>query len=444
MCDLLLDLCDALYLTGEDIRITDAEAPAAFALAESISDASRACRACRIASDALAWTVSLVGPQFAEWAARADRYAPPGTVERALADVMMGASRWFMGDARSGRKLLDAARDLAIHLGDREVATLAIAYLLFFLRSPQRTSDRLRLAEELWTISRAGLATRDAVSLQFALYAFLDTGQRQRAEAIAAEMRTMAERTGEFHLNMVSAGIDAVLAFMDGRLEDAADMAAGLRGRGEALGDMRKEMEIGTWATFAESRALICLGAPLQAMEQRYLKFGPRSAITTVVQAHLGRREEVAAVLEDRVVKRPHIGTDEDETFASMDTLLLEASVITGHVRAAELLVDRLRVTELCTTGVAYPTCLSRHLGGACALLKRYDEARRHYQEAIRVCTEMRFRPELALSRLQLAELLLERYPDEKKEALEHLDFAIKEFREMKMQPSLDRALKFR
>jgi len=70
------------------------------------------------------------------------------------------------------------------------------------------------------------------------------------------------------------------------------------------------------------------------------------------------------------------------------------------------------------------------------------EEACSHYQEAIRACTEMRFRPELALTRLQLAELLLEHYQDEKSEALEHLDFAINEFREMKMQPSLERALR--
>jgi hypothetical protein len=48
---------------------------------------------------------------------------------------------------------------------------------------------------------------------------------------------------------------------------------------------------------------------------------------------------------------------------------------------------------------------------------------------------------EIALTRLQLTELVLEHYPDEKPEALEHLDFAINEFREMKMQPSLERAL---
>jgi hypothetical protein len=81
-------------------------------------------------------------------------------------------------------------------------------------------------------------------------------------------------------------------------------------------------------------------------------------------------------------------------------------------------------------------------MGAAAALLSKPDEARKYYQEAIKACTEMQFRPELALSRLQLAELLLEHYPDEKKEALEHLDFAIKESRDMKMQPSLERALR--
>jgi hypothetical protein len=76
----------------------------------------------------------------------------------------------------------------------------------------------------------------------------------------------------------------------------------------------------------------------------------------------------------------------------------------------------------------------------ATVLPGRYHEARQHYQEAIRVTTEMRFRPELAVTQLQLAELLLEHYPDEKNEAIDHLDFARKEFPEMKMQPSLERA----
>ena len=50
----------------------------------------------------------------------------------------------------------------------------------------------------------------------------------------------------------------------------------------------------------------------------------------------------------------------------------------------------------------------------------------------------------MALTRLQLAELLLEHYPDERAEALEHLNLAIAELRDMKMQPSLERALSHR
>ena len=53
----------------------------------------------------------------------------------------------------------------------------------------------------------------------------------------------------------------------------------------------------------------------------------------------------------------------------------------------------------------------------------------------------MPFRPEEALTRLQLAELLLEHYPDERAEALEYLDTAIAEFRDMNMKPSLERAV---
>jgi hypothetical protein len=40
------------------------------------------------------------------------------------------------------------------------------------------------------------------------------------------------------------------------------------------------------------------------------------------------------------------------------------------------------------------------------------------------------------------AELLLKHCPRGKREAIEHLDFAISEFRDTKMQPSLERALR--
>ncbi len=89
-------------------------------------------------------------------------------------------------------------------------------------------------------------------------------------------------------------------------------------------------------------------------------------------------------------------------------------------------------------------TSLGRLLGATSALLGRPAEARSYYNQALEVCARIRFRPEIALTRLGLAELLLEHYPDERDTAIEHLDFAIAEFREMKMQPPLERALSHR
>jgi len=74
--------------------------------------------------------------------------------------------------------------------------------------------------------------------------------------------------------------------------------------------------------------------------------------------------------------------------------------------------------------------------------MNKAEDARNYYREGLEVATNMNFRPELALTRLEIAELLLKHFPNEKAEALEHLDFVIKEFREMNMQPSLNRSLK--
>ena len=86
----------------------------------------------------------------------------------------------------------------------------------------------------------------------------------------------------------------------------------------------------------------------------------------------------------------------------------------------------------------------ARHLGAAAALLGEPDSARKYYHQVLEAAAKIRFRPEMALTRLQLCELRLEHYPDERAEALEHLDFAIGEFRDMKMQPSLEHALSHR
>ena len=105
ICDLLLDLCDALLEVPDTRRVIESEAPAAFSLAEGAGDGSRAVRACKTVLWATVvdrGTAGAVTPQYAEWAARADRYAQPGSVERAVADWALGIIKATGVDRREG------------------------------------------------------------------------------------------------------------------------------------------------------------------------------------------------------------------------------------------------------------------------------------------------------------------------------------------------------
>jgi tetratricopeptide (TPR) repeat protein len=455
VCDLLLDLCDALLAIPDTRRILDTETPEAFSLAETIGDGSRACRACLAAI----WAIfseqggpGFATPQAVEWAERADRYASPDTMERVLADLALGAARCTTDDRRSGLKILTHAVAQARHLGDTNTLWLAGFFLLAWRTAPQHAQENVRLTEELLAGPRAGVNATGSV-IYHAGNSFLVVGKRQRAEEVWGELRAIAKRTGYFNLWLSSTAMDATLTLMDGRLEDVVDMTEYIRSRGEEAGLSQLARIL---ANLADQRARIYLGRNLEGIRDSLERDSLKRAIPGVsdgykrpanlplclLLAHLGEKDKVWETLERDVVRRPGIGTADDETMGHVDTLYLEAAVLTGHRRAAELLLSRFTGTSVVTSGVLFPTCIPRHLGGAAALLDRPEEARKHYDEAVRVCTEMRFRPELALTRLQLADLLLDRYHDERAEALEHLDFAIREFRDTKMQPSLERALK--
>jgi hypothetical protein len=123
---------------------------------------------------------------------------------------------------------------------------------------------------------------------------------------------------------------------------------------------------------------------------------------------------------------------------------LLEAATLLGDKAVAGRLVELLKPVADARIFFFEYSCAARHLGAAYAMLGRPSEARAHYEKALQLCVEIDFRPEIALTRLQLAELLLEHYPDERDAAIEHLDFGIAELRDMKMQPALERALRHR
>ncbi len=133
------------------------------------------------------------------------------------------------------------------------------------------------------------------------------------------------------------------------------------------------------------------------------------------------------------------------------DAQLTEEGVIDGcRGRIASFKIPRQRVLcraishgpWLAGRLQAWYTVVSfgRLLGEAAAMLGRPDEARAYFRQALDVCHKVRFRPEIALLRLDLAELLITSGADDRAQAFEHLQFVVTEFEDMHMQPSLEHA----
>ena len=113
----------------------------------------------------------------------------------------------------------------------------------------------------------------------------------------------------------------------------------------------------------------------------------------------------------------------------------LELAILVGDPNAVNKLMESLEPARGdIQSGPPFQSgglvCVARLLGFGAAFLGEAGVSRTYYKEALEICQKVRYRPELALTRLGLAELLLEHYPDERDPAIEHLDFAIAEFRE--------------
>ena len=438
-CDLHISLCSALNGAGEYRRVFKQEAYTALALAEEIENPELVSRVCIAALHALMpyrASIDFTLPETHEWTERAERYVEPNTASRILVDLFLGAIK-FSGDQKEeGIALFERALNLSRQREDPIFFMQAANNRLQYVWAPQHAENHLVLAEEMVEKWRKEIKSHPGI-LWHAARVFLSWGQRKRCEEIWREIQDFTEQTGVAYSQSLSTVIDILRATLDGRLEEALDLCIYLIDQGEELGI--PEFAMGMYSTI-NVRPLSHLRKALLSTRIHIITPPGMRAFDL---AYLGRSTEAKEILEEHVVGRPNMGSKADETATWEDTLFLEAAVLTEHREAANLLLCRLDGCKYSTTDEVFSTIIPRHLGAAAAMLDRLDDAKSHYHDAFKVASEMKFRPELALTRFQLAELLLKHYPEEKEEALEHLEFALKEFAEMKMAPSLKEAQAF-
>ncbi len=366
-CDLLLALGDALLASGETDRAIAHAAPHALALADSLNDRSRAFRSCRLTLDCLlahGAGNNAVRPEFLTWAERAQQYADPESVERVDADLALASAWTQRGRYHEARALQRESLALARQLDAPEVLFRS-ADSLVGLGAPQDWQERVRLADECAAWPRQGVSGQTlAQALWHCGRVQLEQGERERAEDLWRQVVELADRTQMVTSSLFVVQQDAILAIVDGHLEDAVELIrrfveladkAGARVRGRQGG-----------ARMLAAPALY-LGQPeiyLSAFEQ------PAEMVPTVVLspvfllsnaargiclAQLGRIDEAGTLLGPLL---DDFESDPRERTMSSLVLLL---------RAAVLLENHPRPRPVCSTRAGGPSdrC-PRHSRDAC------------------------------------------------------------------------------
>ena len=433
-CDLLLALGEALIAAGQARRVIDETAPAALALAEALGDRPLASRVCQMAIIAVGnWGAALAWgtPEAAQWTELSDRFADDGTPARVRADIALAFHAMFSQLGTPGTLVMPENRALeVIRHADELAQRLSVPELQEEVDTAFIVaSTSLDLAEErLLRAQRIKAPTYN--TLFFICNVFLQHGLRDKAESVTHQLLELGARTRQPVVHLLAQTNAVWMDTADGRLEEAISTLDGLRAEADAAGHL----------TYFRSLVLMTLMpyyylGRLESVEMAY-----RSGQTIfggLVAATQGELEPARAALD--------LLTNENtaEMAPFVNVVMGMIAVLAGHEAAARLVLERLKDAPVVANGTQVgPLSIARVLGDCAALLGEREEARKHYEKAFEICDQMRLRPEKALTALGMAELLLDGNEDEQAEAQRHLDFAVSELREMKMQPWLERALK--
>jgi eukaryotic-like serine/threonine-protein kinase len=451
-CELLLAVGEALMPAGDPERAFRIVAEEAYALSAQIGDSPRACSACRIALEAQfqygqASTSGTGGEDYRRWAQRLDAHARPGTADRVYADYSLAWVSRQAGRHEETWRLEVQAFRTAQDLGDED-ALVGAALAVALGQSAPVADLRLRYDGAIALMAGSFPHTARsilALAMHWTQSALLTWADRERAAEGYRRLEDIAERSRDPSAYESVLLWQAMYATWDGHLERALEIADEIVLHGQQTG---REINARQLGGRARRRALFFLGrcedilASLPNPDHIWDQGGVFSSQQAVYLAHVGRTDE-ARVLIDKFLDDPDVPASDSRTPATILRLLLEAAVVTGYRDTAAIFEPMVApMADMLFTEPDMTYCVGRNLGGAAQLLGQTERAREYYERGIAACERDQHRPELALCRLELAELILSHYPAERGEAMKLLDSVVGDFRVMHMQTFLERALR--
>ena len=373
-----------------------------------------------------------------------DALAALGEVDSALrVQLLSRLAAALRGEPSRERRvrICEEAVQTARRIGDPSAIAYALAAAEAALHAPHTAQRRLDEGSEIVSLARAtGDRERLFDGHEHAFWAAWELGDpTARASQLDSMTRVAEELRQPAHLWMLAVA-QATLALAEGRFADAAELIEHAAAVGERVQSWSAAAVAHTLPLFMlrrEQGRLEDFEWEIQGPGHEFSGPLARHSVLAHVHARLGRTEAARAALLE-LTSRDLTDWHVDEEWLVGICLLAETCVILGDTEPAaplyELLLPHASLNAVAVPELALDSA-SRPLGMLATLLGRFEEAARHFEEALRMNERMAARPWLAHAREEYARMLLRRdAPEDRERADKLLSRAHATYQELGMQ----------
>jgi DNA-binding SARP family transcriptional activator/class 3 adenylate cyclase len=303
---------------------------------------------------------------------------------RAKLLAFLAAYRAFAGEGWAVEPVASEALAIARAAGDDETLFLALMARCWTLWGTAQVGDQVALAEELYELGEtSGNSLYRAEALLLRAPGRLALGDRVGFEADAAALSDISERV-RFAYGTVNVAVwRTLLAFLEGRFDDAESLSATVLAlAGDDEDWTRAYASHIFWLRFEQGRSAEVVELVVAFLDQLPV-VGPALAL---LQADAGNTAGAAELLRDVVGAGELSTVPRDLTWPASLACLAEVMARVGDAEVAARLEDALEPYAgqlLVVGGTLCPGSADRYLGMAATVLGRPEDAEKRFIAAL-------------------------------------------------------------
>ncbi len=440
-CDLLLALGDAQARAG-DTPASQGSLRQAADLAEALGSPEQLAEAALGYGGRLIWEVSRgdvahVGLLERALAAQGDEDSSLRV--RLLARLAGGPLRDASFDPERRRSLSEEALEMGRRIGDPATLGYALAGYIAAHHSPEFTPMQLTLGtEQLQVATEAGDLERAAEGHEHRLTSLVWLGDIPGAKAELAALAKLAEELRQPSQEWFVAVYGALLALLQGQLDEAEVLITRALGLGRRAQSWNAAVSYGLqlYLLRREQGRLEEIEHLIRHSVDAYPTYAIWQCVLAQMAAELGHSDEARDVL-DALAPEGFAKLPFDEEWSVGVGLLTETTHILGDADHAPVLYELL-LPYPDRVALSYPEIstgsVSRNLGLLAAVMEHWDDAERHFEQALEVNERIGARSWLAHTREDYARMLLARdKPGDRERSRELIEAADLAYRELGM-----------